>query len=214
VPPDSLSKLLAELEKTSRQAAAAATADELSLKLRKAFHYLEELVRQVIHASPPFQVSLDLIHFGALPAAALSNGSVECAMKKLGDADVVDTVTLSYRMSSTAKARAALGREKAAVLRRHLEGASLKFDSRQVTGEGGEVRFEALLIDVDIAARATLRADYERQTVEIACENVGVLGPARYSLPAAEFDEALWEFGQLLFGMPSRFAGLRLPAGA
>ena len=214
VPPDSLSKLLAELERTSRQAAAAATADELSLKLRTAFHYLEELVRQVIHASPPFQVGLDLIHLGALPAAALSNGSVECAMKKLGEAEVVDSVTLSYRMSSTAKARAALGRDKAAVLRRHLEGAGLKFDSRQVTGEGGEVRFEALLIDVDVAARATLRADYERQTVEIACENVGVLGPARYSLPAAEFDEALWEFGQLLFGMPSRFAGLRLPAGA
>ena len=213
-PPDSLSKLLAELERTSRQAAAAATADELSLKLRKAFHYLEELVRQVIHASPPFEVNLDLIYLGALPAAALSNGSVECAMKKLGEAEVVDSVTLSYRMSAPAKARIALGRDEAAVLRRHLEGARLRFDSRQVTGEAGEVRFEALVIDVDVAARATLRADYERQSVEIACENVGVLGPARYSLPAAEFDEALWEFGQLLFGMPSRFAGLRLPAGA
>ena len=213
-PPDSLSKLLAELEKTSRQSAAAASADELSLKMRKAFHYLEELVRQVIHASPPFEVNLDLIYLGALPAAALSNGSVECAMKKLGDTEVVDTVTLSYRMSAPAKARIALGSDEAAVLRRHLEGAQLKFDSRQVAGETGTAGFEALVIDVDIAARATLRADYERQSVEIACENVGVLGPARYSLPAAEFDEALWEFGQLLFGMPSRFAGLRLPAGA
>ncbi len=25
------------------------------------------------------------------------------------------------------------------------------------------------------------------------------------------FREAIWEFGQLLFGLPSRFAGLRLP---
>ena len=69
------------------------------------------------------------------------------------------------------------------------------------------------MIDVDIAASAVLQADYERQSVEIACQNVGTLGPARYSFPAAEFEDAFWEFGQLLLGMPSRFAGLRLPAG-
>ena len=28
-----------------------------------------------------------------------------------------------------------------------------------------------------------------------------------------QFDEAIWEFGQLLLGQPSRFAGMRLPAG-
>ena len=210
----SLSKLLAELESTSRQASsAAAAADELSLQLRKAFHYLEELVRQVIHASPPFAAKLHLIYLGALPAANLSNGTVQCTMKKQGDADVVDTVTLTYRMTSAAKARIALGRDEAAVLKSCLAEAKLKFDSREVTDDAGAVRFDALLIDVDICARATLRGDYGRKTVEIECENVGVLGAAKYSLPAAEFDEAVWEFGQLLFGLPSRFAGLRLPAG-
>jgi hypothetical protein len=132
-------------------------------------------------------------------------------MKKRGDAEVVDTVTLTYRMTAGGKARIALNRDEAALLKSHLEQAGLKFDSREVHDSGGVVRFEALLIDVDLSARATLRADYARQAVEIACENVGVLGPAKYSLPAAEFDEAVWEFGQLLFGLPSRFAGLRLP---
>jgi hypothetical protein len=98
------------------------------------------------------------------------------------------------------------------VLRRHLHQAKLHFDSREVTDDAGEVRLEAFLIEVDLAATATLRGDYERQTVEIACENVGVLGPANYRLAAADFDHAIWEFGQLLFGQPSRFAGLRLPA--
>ena len=207
----SLSKLLADLESTSRRAASAA-AGELSLQLRTAFHYLEELVRQVIHASPPFAVKLDLIYVGALPAAELSNGKVECAMKKLGDAELVDCVMLTYRMSCASKARIALSRAEATVLKAQLEQAKLKFDSREVADAAGTGRFEALLIEVDISSQATLRADYQRQTVEIACENVGVLGPAKYSIPAAEFDEALWEFGQLLFGMPSRFAGLRLPA--
>jgi serine/threonine-protein kinase len=209
----SLSQKLAELESSSRRQAssAKAAAGELSLQLRKAFHYLEELVRQVIHANPPFTVKLDLIYLGALPAASLANGTVACTMKKLGNDEVVDAVTLAYRMTSRSKARIALNPDEAAVLKAQLERAGLKFDSRELTDAAGSVR-EALLIEVDISARATLRADYRRQTVEIACENVGVLGPANYSIAVAEFDEAIWEFGQLLFGLPSRFAGLRLPA--
>jgi hypothetical protein len=183
------------------------------MQLRKAFHYLEELVGEVIHASAPFRVKLDLIYLGALPAANLSTGRVECATKKLGEAQLIDSVRLTYRMKSERKARVALNREEAGVLRRHLEAAKLKFDSREVADDAGTVLFEAFLIEVDLSASATLRGDYERQIVEIACENVGVLGPARYRLAAKEFDEAIWEFGQLLFGLPSRFAGLRLPAG-
>jgi hypothetical protein len=209
----SLGKLLSELEAFSRKAPADEAADELSSSLRKAYHYLEELVRRVIHASPPFAVRLDVIYLGALPAADLSNGRVECITRKLGDADVVDRVELTYRVRASRKARIALNHGKAGVLRRHLGVAGLKFDSREVTQDtGGPV--EAFLIDVDLAASATLRADYERQVIDIACHNVGVLGPARYRIPAAEFEAAIWEFGQLLFGQPSRFAGLRLPASA
>jgi serine/threonine protein kinase len=207
----SLSKLLAEVESSSRHALPAPEgAGEISLQLRKAFHYLEELVQRVIHAQPPFTLSFDLIHLGALPDASLANGSVECTMKKLGGGEVVDAVTLAYRMVAGSKARIALPVEEAAVLKAQLEQAGMKFHSRELTATAGTVR-EALVIEVDISARAVLRGDYKRQTVEIACQNVGVLGPARYSIPAAEFDEAVWEFGQLLFGLPSRFAGLRLP---
>ena len=209
----SLSKVLKDLESSSRRQAfsAKAAAGELSLQLRKAFHYLEELERQVIHADPPFVVKLDLIYLGALPSASLANGTVECTMKKLGGDEVVEAVTLAYRMTASSKARIALNPDEAAVLKAQLESAGMKFDSRELTDAAGAVR-EALLIEVDISARATLRADYRRQTIEIACENVGVLGPANYSIAAAEFDEAIWEFGQLMFGLPSRFAGLRLPA--
>jgi hypothetical protein len=206
----SLSKLLAELKTFSRQAPSAEAANELSMRLRKAYHYLEELVRQVIHANPAFAVKLDMIYLGALPAASLSNGRVECANRTLGDAEVVDCVTLTYRMTSSRKARVVLNRDEARLLKAHLDRAKLKFDSREVSDDGGKVRFEAFLIEVDLPATAKLRADYERRTVEIACENVGVLGPANYRLSGEEFDEAIWEFGQLLVGSPSRFAGLRL----
>jgi len=207
----SLSKLLADLETFSRsQASAAQAAGELNMQMRKAFHYLEELVRQVIQAKPPFLVKLDLIYLGALPSVSLSQGHVDCATKQIADAEVVDAVTFTYRMSSPRKARAALRSDEARVLKVQLERAGLKFDSREIAA--GSSAYEAFLIDAEIAASAKLRADYEKQTVEIHCQNVGVLGPARYRLRSSEFDEAIWEFGQLLLGLPSRFAGLRLPA--
>ena len=208
----SLSKLLADLEAFSREVPSVEAASELSMRLRKAFHYLEELVRRVIHANPPFAVKLDVIYLGALPAAEMSNGKVACTTKKLGDAELVDCVTLTYRMKATRKARIVLNRGRAGVLKRHLDQARLRFDSREVTDDAGAVQLEAFLIELDLAASATLRGNYEQQTVEITCENVGVLGPASYRLAAAEFDDAIWEFGHLLFGQPSRFAGLRLPA--
>jgi serine/threonine protein kinase len=210
----SLSKLLADLEAFSRgRAQSAEAANELSLQLRKAFHYLEELVRQVIQANPPFAVKLDLIYLGALPAAYLSQGRVDTSSRMLGDAEVVDCLNFTYRMQAQRKARIALKRGEARLLRSRLEQAGLRFDSREVADAAGRVGFEAFLIDVDLNASAALRADYEQHMVEITCQNVGVLGPAKYRLPSAEFDEAIWEFGQLLLGLPSRFAGLRLPAG-
>ena len=48
--------------------------------------------------------------------------------------------------------------------------------------------------------------------MEIQCQNVGVLGPAKYRLSMADFDDdAVSELGKMLLGFPSRFAGLRLP---
>lgn len=209
--PESLAKLLADVEAFSRAQEPSSAANELNFQLRKAFHYLQELVRQVIRADPAFAVKLDLIYLGALPAARLGEGRVDLKTRKIGDAEVVDCLTFSYRMSAPRKARIALRPEEARLLKRELERAGLRYDSREVGGNGGKPRFEAFLIETDIAARATLRGDFESNAVEIACQNVGVLGPAKYRLSSAEFDTAIWEFGQLLLGRPSRFAGLRLP---
>ena len=202
-----LAQLLAELETSSRTQAP----ETLSASMRQGFHYLEALVRRIIQARPAFTVDLDLAYLGKLPAAALSDGLVECSTRMVGDKEVADCVTLTYRMSSGKKARVALNQEEARLLKAQLERAQLKFDSREIQDASGAPLGEAFVIEVDLSASAILRADYEAQAVEILCENVGVLGPARYRLRGAEFDETIWEFGQLLLGFPSRFAGLRLP---
>jgi hypothetical protein len=206
-----LRDVLAELEAVSRRQRAAEAADALNTQMRQAFHYFEELVRHVIAAHPPLAAKLGVVFVGALPAAQLGDGRVECATKKIGDAECLDCVTLTYRMTSQRKARIALNQKEAALLKSQLERANVKFNSREIMDDAGKVRFEAFVIDVDVPAKAALHADYEEQAVEIACQNVGVLGPVSYRLTSKEFDEVIWEFGELLLGLPSRFAGLKLP---
>ena len=202
-----LARLLDDLESSSRTKAP----ETLSASLRQGFHYLEALAHRIIQAKPEFTVDLDLAYLGKLPAATLSDGAVECSSRMLEDREVVDCVTLTYRMRSQKKARVALSEEEARIMKTQLGWAQLKFDCREIRDATGALMGEAFLIDVDIRAKATLSGDYEAQAVEIACENVGVLGPARYRLRNAEFDDAIWEFGKLLLGFPSAFAGRRLP---
>jgi hypothetical protein len=205
--PEMLTQLLSDLESSSRRK----SPETLSASLRQGFHYLEALVHRVIQAQPAFVVDLDLAYLGKLPAAALGDGAVKCRNRSIAGHEVVDNVTLTYRMSAGKKARVALNLEEARRLKEQLARGQFKFDSRDIRDGSGAAIGEAFVVDVDLLANAVLHPDYERQEVEIDCLNVGVPGPARYRLRSSEFDEVIWEFGQLLLGFPSRFAGLRLP---
>jgi serine/threonine protein kinase len=202
-----LSQILGDLEVSSRKA----SPESLSASLRQGFHYLDALVQRVIRASPAFAIRLDLAHVGALPLATLGHGAVECSTRILDGAEVADAVTLSYRMTSAKKARAAVSGDEARRLTSALEHAGMAFEHREVRDAAGALRCEAFVVDVDIPASATLRADYDTQAIDIECVNVGVLGRARYRLSRSEFDEIVWDLGKLMLGFPSAFAGRRLP---
>ncbi len=223
---EKMAKLLADLGAFSRHQAPAkeeqgpvaaqralASASALSEKLHQAYYFLRELVRQINQATPAFTVELDLIYVGRLPTVTLGDGLVEHQMKKIEDQDIVDKVALTYRMSSARKARISLNKNEAPILQAQLERAQVMYDYREVKNDAGAPPLEAFLIECSIPASATLRGDYAALAVEIQCRNVGVLGPAKYRLSIAEFDDdTVSEFGRLLLGFPSRFAGLRLPA--
>jgi len=204
---ETLHRILGDLETTSRTR----TPETLSASLRQGFHFLQALVSRVLQVDPPYTVRLDLAHVGVLPLAALSDGTAECHTRQIEGKEVVDFIALTYRMSAARTARAALDAEEAKALRALLERAGLAYDRREIRDAAGALRCEAFVIDVDMLATAMLRGDYAAQTVEIDCQNFGVLGRVRYRLSRAEFDELVWDLGKLMLGFPSAFAGRRLP---
>lgn len=184
-------------------------------KVRKAFNYLVEFIRLLNEASPVFAGKLNLVYVGSLPAGTLGNGLVDYRIKKVEDSEVIDYITLSYRMNSEQKARVTLNKGEARALKAQLERSRIKYDEREENNDFSKVPHVALAIECNIPASATLRADYDAFAVQFECFNVGMIGAANYRLGADELDdETVEEFGKFLLGFPNRFATFRQSVGA
>jgi len=184
----------------------------LSAKLRQAFDYLAEFVREFNAATPAFAGKLTLPYAGDLPEVTLGGGFVDYRTTRIQDKEVIDYIALTYRMSSEERARVTLNKDEARLLKAQLERAEIKFEEREVGHVFHRVPRVALSIECSMIARARLRADYDALVVEILCQNVGAIGAVKYRLGVAELNnDAVEEFGKRLLGLPNRFTELKLP---
>jgi serine/threonine protein kinase len=184
----------------------------LSGKMRQAYNYLSEFVREFNAATPAFAGKLSLPYVGNLPEMTLGSGTVDYRTAKINDKDVIDHLTLSYRMSSDEKARATVNKEEARVLKSQLERNEIKFEEKEVSQFFQKVPRVALTVDCKMVARVRIRADYNAQVVEFLCQNAASIGAAKFRVAASRFDEdAVEEFGKRLIGLPNRFTEIKLP---
>ncbi|MBI2509519.1 MAG: serine/threonine protein kinase, partial [Betaproteobacteria bacterium] len=103
----------------------------LSAKLRQAFDYLAEFVREFNAATPAFAGKLTLPYAGDLPEATLGGGFVDYRTTGILDKEVIDYIALTYRMSSEERARVTLNKDEARLLKTQLERAEIKFEERE-----------------------------------------------------------------------------------
>ena len=184
----------------------------LSAKLRQAYSYLTDFVREFNAATPAFAGKLSLPFLGYLPAMTLGGGKVDYRTVKMNDKEVVDHLSLSYVMSSSEKVRVTVNREEARLLKVQLERNEIKFEEKEVTQLFQKVPRVTITAESKMTARVRIRADYEAQAVEFLCQHVGTIGATKFRIAAAKFDEdAVEEFGKRLIGLPNRFTELKLP---
>ena len=184
----------------------------LDAKLKQAFDYLAEFVRQFNAATPAFSGKLSLPFVGVLPTVTLGEGFVDFRKKSVHDKSLFDYVMLTYRMATAERARVALNVDEARLLKAQLKRFEMKFEERAVSDSKYKVPHVVLSIDCSMPAGATLHADYDALVVEVRCRNVGAIGQFKFRIGAADFnDDALEEFGKYLLGFPSRIMALRQP---
>ena len=184
----------------------------LSTKMRQAFATLVEFVSEFNAATPAFAGKLTLLYVGNLPEATLSRGFVDYRSTKIEDRQVVDYISLTYRMGTDQKTRVTLNKEEARMLAQQLERAEIKFEQREVEHAFHKVPRVAMTIEYSMVARARLAADYNALAVDILCQNVGAVGATKFRIAADRFgDDTLEEFGKRILGLPNRLAELKSP---
>ena len=208
--------LLQEQAQSKQQQSAPAPAAEvvqaLNLKLRKAHIYLKNFVQQFNAAKPAFAGKISLPFVGELPPVTITEGSVDYLTTRIADKEVVDTMTLTYRMISGEKIRATLGKDEARLLKTQLERAEIKCEEKAVTGLLQAASKVTVTADCRVFARIKIRADYSAGIVDFLCQNMGMIGASRFRIAADRFDEsAVEEFGKRVLGLPNRIAEIKLP---
>jgi len=184
----------------------------LSAKLRQAVDYLADFVREFNAAAPEFNGKLSMPYAGNLPQVTLGEGFVDFRTTKLQDKEIVENVTLTYRMSADQKPKVTVNKDEARMLKMHLDRAQIKYTEREVKQFFQKVAGVELTIDCMVPARVTLRADYKTQVVDLLCHNVAMIGASRFRFAADKFGEdILEEFGKRILGLPNRLSELKLP---
>jgi serine/threonine protein kinase len=184
----------------------------LSTKMKQSFAYLVEFVSEFNAATPEFGGKLSLLYVGNLPNPTLSRGFVDYRSTKIDDRQVIEYISLTYRMGTDDKKRVTLNKEEARLLQQQLERAEIKFESREVEHALHKVPKVAMTIDCSMVARARMTPDYNAMAVDILCQNVGGVGAAKIRIAADKFGEdALEEFGKRILGIPDKLAEIKLP---
>src|SRR5687767_3430976 len=181
----------------------------LNAKMKQAFAYLVEFVSEFNAATPAFAGKLTLLYVGNLPEPTLSRGFVDYRSTKVDDRQVIDYISLTYRMGTDDKKRVTLNKEEARMLAQQLERAEIKFEQREVEHAFHKVPRVAIAVDCSMVARARLTADYNSLAVDILCQNVGGVGATKFRIAADRFGEdALEELGKRILGLPDKLAGI------
>jgi serine/threonine protein kinase len=184
----------------------------LNAKMKQAFAYLVEFVSEFNAATPAYAGKLTLLYAGNLPEPTLNRGFVDYRSTKIDDRQVIEYISLTYRMGSDDKMRVTLNKEEARLLATQLERAEIKFEQREVEHAAHKVPRVAFTIDCSMVARARLAPDYNALAVDLLCQNVGGVGATRFRIPADRFgEEALEEFGKRILGLPNKLSEIKAP---
>jgi hypothetical protein len=190
-----------------RDADARRCVTELSDILGAAFHYLNDLVKQlnIIRPALPNEYRLT----GALAFSGMSwvEGAVDYRFLQAATEDrLIETVSLRYRIAGARPLqveREVLGIEP---LRKLLHDANLAFRLEEHKNQRNHVESGLFNIPCEIKAGFLVRADYAAGDLFLRTRNVDRFGSMEFRLQAKELtQDALDDLAQLMLGQESRF---------
>ena len=179
--------------------------ERLDHRLRAAFRYLAEFAQEVNAASPILGFRYRMIYLGELPLLKLTDAFADVRMRKIGDREFHDFVTLSCRLRPTREATVELSTLDIARFQQELDALQIESTRRDSKNDFGQVARAAFTVSA-IPCHVRIRADYDTFGVTVDLLNVGNPGRARRSFSLDVFTEGLVdELAQYVLGLDRSF---------
>jgi serine/threonine protein kinase len=179
--------------------------ERIDRNLRATFRYFADFAREANSARPVAQHRYQLVYIGELPALTLREAFADFRMRRMGDRDVHDYVSLSCRLRAERKARIELAGQDMERFSRELEALQIESARKERRNIFGRVSRAEFTLGV-IPCYVRVRADYDACEVSVEMRNIGRLGRTRQRFALEEFTEdVIDELGQYLLGLDRSF---------
>lgn len=193
-----------------RDADAELRALHLSASLGAAFHYLNDLIKQLNIIKPV--VPKEFVFPGNIVFAGMSwvEGAADFRMLPTATEDrLYETMTARFRLSAPGQIqveRDTLGVEP---LRKQLHDANIAFQLEERKNKRSQVESGLFTMPCEIRAGFLIKADYETDSLVLRTRNIDRFGMMEFRLQAGDLTQtALDELAQLMLGQESRFLKL------
>ena len=179
--------------------------ERLDRNLRASFRYLAEFAREVNAANPVVRHRYRMIYVGELPELALTDAFADFRMRKMGEREFHDHVSLSCRLRPASKPTVELSAHDLERFERELEVLQVESERkehRNIFGRVSRVKFTLGTIPCHLR----IRADYDSCDVIVELRNIGDFGRSRRSFGLDAFTEGLIdELGKYILGLDRGF---------
>lgn len=195
---------------TKRDADEELRAFHLSASLGAAFHYLNDLIKQLNIIKPA--VPKEFVFAGNIAFSGMSwvEGAADFRMLPTATEDrLFETMTARFRLSAPRQIqveRDALGVEP---LRKMLHDANIGFQLEERKNKRSQTESGLFTLPCEVKAGFIIKADYEANDLILRMRNIDRFGMMEFRLQAGDLTQAtLDELAQLMLGQENRFLKL------
>lgn len=200
-----------EAQRTQSLKANAAAVDRA---LRKTFHYMNELFKQLNVVKPPCPRVYDLHTVGKIDGLTQSDYRIEFRTSQRENAEHYENLTITFKRSKPDQLTVKREAEQMERFRDLLWQNNMRFTSEPFRNERRVVVYEVFKINCDVICGADVVGDYDNGVIRFKLKNVEDFGPTVYTLePDTVNDQSLEELAKLFIGKDSNFKNFnRRPA--
>lgn len=194
-------------EKDAQHSKLTANAEQVDVRMRQAFSYLNDLAKQLEINKPPSAQTFELHGVGTFDQLVLRDFFADYRKKKFNDHEVFDSVTFQFKHYSphTLLVKKDMPQQISQCedsLWRH----NLKFEREDLRNEEGKMRGTAFTIPQSVFAEAAITGDDENALLIFKLKNFERFETVTVAFYAPTFGESVLEdFARMVVGQPNRF---------